>query len=103
MGSLRQGIALALICLIVLAFSVAGIAASFAAHIELNIDGILLIAIGLMMAGIFGLMLLLLAREQGWIPARSKKEEAPGTAKKAAPGSSAAAEAKSSPQQAPGS
>jgi hypothetical protein len=103
MGSSRQGITLALICLIVLAFSVAGIAASFAARIELDIDGILLIGTGLMMAGIFGLMLLLLAREQGWIPARRKKEEAPGTEKKAAPASSAAAETKSSPQQAPGS
>jgi bacteriorhodopsin len=103
MGSLRQGITLTLICLVVLAFSVAGIAASFALRIELNIDGILLIAIGLMMAGIFGLMLLLLAREQGWIPARSKKEEAPGTAKKAVPASSAPAETKSAPQQASGS
>jgi bacteriorhodopsin len=103
MVSSRQGITLALICLVVLAFSVAGIAASFAARIELNIDGILLIAIGLMMAGIFGLMLLLLAREQGWIPAWSKKEEAPGTANKAAPPSSAAAETKSAPHQTSGS
>jgi hypothetical protein len=75
MESLRQRISLVLICVIVLIFSVAGIAAAFVTRIELDIDGILLIAIGLMMAGIFGLMLLLIARELGWIPARAKKAE----------------------------
>jgi hypothetical protein len=82
MASLRQGMTLALICVIVIAFSLAGIAAAFVTGIELNIDGILLIGIGLMMAGIFGLMLLLMARELGWIPARAKKVETSAAAEK---------------------
>lgn len=104
MGSLRQGMTLALICVVVLVFSVAAIVAAFATGIELNIDGILLIAIGLMMAGIFGLMLLLMAREQGWIPARAKKEASPAAAAKAAPGSPPGGEKNpAAPQQASGS
>jgi cytochrome c biogenesis protein CcdA len=74
MDSARQAITLALICLVVLVFSVAGIAAAFVTHIELNIDGILLILIGLLMAAIFGFMLLMMVRERS---AKSKQEGGP--------------------------
>ncbi len=84
MGNTRQGLAFALICLIVIVFSVAGIVAAFVTHIELNIDGILLVAIGLVMGGLFTLMLFQIAREHGWLPTRRKKET-PAAGEKAGP------------------
>lgn len=90
----REGILLALICLIPIAASVWGIIAAFTTHIALNIDGIMLVGVCLMMVGIFALMLYLLAREQGWLPAR-KKQNAKQDAAAPAP-----APSKSSPQAA---
>ena len=74
MKGTQEAIWLALICLVTLAASVWGIVAAFTTRIELNIDGIMLVGVCLLMAGIFSLMLLLLAREQGWLPARRKME-----------------------------
>jgi hypothetical protein len=68
--------ALALICAVVILLSIAGIAATFLTRLELNVDGILLLLSSLVMGGVFSLMLFLLAREEGWLPAR-KKQEAP--------------------------
>lgn len=87
MGSTRQGLTLAMISLVVIAFSVAGVVAAFVARIALDIDGILLIGTCLLMGGLFALMLLLIAREQGWLPARGK--DAPAAS---------APDAKSAPQ-----
>ncbi len=78
---------LALMCVIVILFSIAGIVANFVTRIELNIDGILLLLVCLVMGGLFFLMLLVLAREEGWLPTR-KKQELPAQAapaKQAAP------------------
>ncbi len=63
---------LAAICLVIIALSFAGAIAGFAAHIALDIDGILLLLTCLMMGGLFLLMLFIIAREQGWIPRRHK-------------------------------
>ncbi len=79
MGSTRQGLTLALISLVVMAFSVAGVVAAFVARIALDIDGILLIGTCLLMGGLFALMLLLIAREQGWLPTRAKDVPAAST------------------------
>ena len=75
----REGLVLAAMCLLVIALSVWGLYAAFATRIELNVDGIFLILVGLLMGGLFALMLYLMAREQGWIPAR-KREQAPAAA-----------------------
>jgi hypothetical protein len=92
MGNTRQGLTLALISLVVLAFSVAGIVAAFVARIALDIDGILLIGTCLLMGGLFTLMLFLTVREQGWLPSRTKQESPTA--------SSSSSEAKSAPQDA---
>ncbi len=76
MGKTREALILAAICLLLIALSVAGIVETFLEKIELNIDGILLLAVCLMMGGLFSLMLFLIARQQGWIPGGHKKEEA---------------------------
>jgi hypothetical protein len=80
MKSSLTSLTLALICVIVILFSIAGIVANFVTRIELNIDGILLLLVCLVMGGLFSLMLFVLAREEGWLP-RRKKAAAPDEGK----------------------
>lgn len=99
MKSSRESLGLALVCLVLIAASIWGIVAAFAARLELNVDGIMLICVCLLTAGIFSLMLFILAREQGWLPSRRKQEAAEAARAKqaaaaAAPSVQAAAQAK---------
>jgi hypothetical protein len=67
----QQGIlGLVGVCLFVILLSVAGLASDFITHLLGNIDGLLLFAICLMMAGLFALMLFVMAKEEGWLPSR---------------------------------
>ena len=80
------------ICLVIVALSVSGLASDILTRLDLDLDGLLLIMVSLLMAGLFLLMLFVIAKEQGWLPARPKKESAaaaPGA--KAAPTPAAAA------------
>ena len=88
----KQGVlSLVGICLLVLVLSVAGLASDFLARLNLDLDGLLLILICLMMGLLFLIMLLVIAREQGWIPQRHKKEAvAPAAPKPAVPRSAPA-------------
>src|SRR2546425_10485260 len=52
---------------------------SFTTRIELNIDGILMVCVGLLIGGLFSLMLFVIAREQGWLPTRRKQSESAAT------------------------
>jgi hypothetical protein len=70
---------LAAICLVIIALSVAGAVFDFISHLGLDMDGILLLLTCLTMGGLFALMLLLVAKEQGWLTSR-KKEAAPPSA-----------------------
>ena len=84
-------IGLAAICAIVVALSLLGLAGDFitgliGAHITM--DGLLLAMICLLMGGLFTLMLLLIARDAGWL------DWLPALRKKAAAGASAANPAK---------
>jgi hypothetical protein len=54
-----------------LALSIVGIVANFTTGLNLNIDGLLLLGVSLMMAAIFAGILLMLAKQWGWI---GKKE-----------------------------
>jgi hypothetical protein len=81
------------ICLVIVVLSVSGLASDVLTRLDLDLDGLLLIMVSLLMAGLFLLMLLLIAKDQGWLPAGHKKESAavaaPGA--KAAPAPAAAA------------
>lgn len=81
-------LALAAICLVIIALSVAGVVFNFTSHLGLDMDGILLLLTCLTMGGLFALMLLLIAKEQGWLPSRKKESPsasaAPAAAAKAA-------------------
>ena len=73
----RQGVlSLVGICLLVVALSVAGLASDFFTRLGLDLDGLLLILSSLLMGLLFLITLLMIAREQGWIPQRHKKEPA---------------------------
>ena len=67
------------ICVLIVLLSAAGLASVVITHLDLSLDGLLLIMTCLMMGGLFLLMLALIAKEQGWLPTRHKKEspEAP--------------------------
>lgn len=84
----QQGIgALLGICALMIVLSLAGLASDFITHLLGNIDGLLLFAICVMIAGLFALMLFQMAKEEGWIPARHKAADAtpaPAAAKPAA-------------------
>jgi hypothetical protein len=86
------------ICLLVVVVSVAGLASDFITRLDLSLDGLLLIMVSLLMAGLFFLMILLIASDQGWLPKRHKKEAAAAPAPK--PPAARAAPAKPQPEQA---
>jgi len=67
MSGQRAILGLAGVCLIVLVLSIAGLVADFSSHLEFNIDGLLLLGVCLMMGGTFAVMLLLIAKEYGWL------------------------------------
>ena len=67
--------------------SALGLAFNFITRLGLDLDGLLLILTCLLMGLLFLIMLYSIAKEQGWIPQRHKKEAAAATpaAKPAAP------------------
>jgi hypothetical protein len=74
-------------CLVIVVLSISGLASDIITRLGLDLDGLLLILVSLLMAGLFSLMLLLIAKDHGWIPTRNKTESAAAkpTAKAAAP------------------
>jgi hypothetical protein len=73
-------LALVGICLLILVLSGAGLASDFLTRLDLDLDGLLLILCSLLMGLLFLIMLFVIAKEQGWIPERHKKEPAPAPA-----------------------
>jgi hypothetical protein len=65
------------ICLVVLLLSFAGLASDFVTRLIGSIDGLLLLAICLMMFGLFAGMLFAMGKEEGWIPSRRHAADAP--------------------------
>jgi oxaloacetate decarboxylase gamma subunit len=73
------------ICLLMLVLSAAGLASDFLTRLGLDLDGLLLILCSLLLGLLFLIMLFVIAKEQGWIPERHKKEPAPAAAPSKAP------------------
>ena len=73
------------ICLLVLVLSAAGLASDFLTRLGLDLDGLLLILCSLLMGLLFLIALFSIAMDQGWIPARHKKESAAAAAAAPAP------------------
>ena len=72
------------ICLLIVVISVTGLASDFLTHLGLDLDGLLLVLVSLLMAALFSLMLLSIAKDQGWLPSRHKKQSAEALAPKPA-------------------
>jgi len=91
---------LVVICLVIVVLSVSGLASDVLTRLDLDLDGLLLIMVSLLMAGLFLLMLFIIAKEQGWLPGGHKKESAAAAAPgaKAAPAPAAARPAAAKPQ-----
>lgn len=85
------------ICLVILVLSASGLASDFLTRLGLDLDGLLLILCSLLMGLLFLIMLFVIAKDQGWIPQRHKKESAPAPAPK--PPAVRAAPAKSQSQE----
>jgi hypothetical protein len=85
--------------LLVVVLSAAGIASDFITRLGLDLDGLLLILCSLLMGLLFLIMLFVIAKEQGWIPARHKKEAA-AAAPAAKPAAPRAAPVKAQPEEA---
>ncbi len=78
---MKQGVlSLVGICAFVIAMSLLGLVWDIASGLIGNIDGLLLLFVCLFMGGVFSLMLFQIVKEQGWLPARLKKAEAPAGA-----------------------
>ena len=82
------------ICLLVLVLSAAGLASDFLTRLGLDLDGLLLILCSLLMGLLFLIALFSIAMDQGWIPARHKKEAAAAAAPAPKPAAPRAAPAK---------
>jgi hypothetical protein len=67
------------VCALVVLLSLFGFVSAFLTHLDLSLDGLLLILISLMMAAIFALTLLSMLKEAGLLPA-PRKAEAPQAA-----------------------
>ena len=79
----KQGVlGLVAICLLIVVLSGAGLASDFFTRLGLDLDGLLLILSSLLLGLLFLIMLIVIAKEQGWIPERHRKESpAPAPAK----------------------
>jgi len=78
------------VCLAVIVVSVFGLASDFITHLLGSLDGLLLLMISLMMVLIFGLILLSIAKDEGWL-GHKDTAAADSSAAKPAPKPAAAA------------
>jgi hypothetical protein len=64
----RDVLALVGVCVLVAVLSIIGLASVFLTHLDLSLDGLLLILVSLMMAALFGLTAFSIAKDLGWLP-----------------------------------
>jgi uncharacterized RDD family membrane protein YckC len=82
MNGKENPIELLVICAVVLVLSLLGILGGFSKGLFGNMDGILILGICLMMALIAAILLLVLAKEQGWLGKKSDSSGAPSATAK---------------------
>lgn len=70
----EEGIGMVAMCAIIILLSLGGLVAAFETRLVTSVDGLLLLMICLMMGGLFTLMLLLTAKDEGWLPSMHKKQ-----------------------------
>jgi hypothetical protein len=68
----QRPLVLLIICAVLLVLSIWGVVGGLSARLFGDIDGLLMLAVSLMIAVIFALMLFMLGKEQGWFDRRGK-------------------------------
>jgi len=76
MNGKENPLELLIMCAVMIAFSILGIVGGLTRDLFGNIDGLLILAICLLMVLVSALLLFGLAKEQGWI-GKSKSEDGP--------------------------
>jgi hypothetical protein len=70
MNGKQNPIELLVMCAVMLILSILGVVGGLSTRLIGSLDGLLIIAVCLTMALIFGILLLVLAKEQGWLGKR---------------------------------
>lgn len=73
---------LLIMCAVIVVFSIFGVVGGISSKLFGSLDGLLLIAICLVMLLVFSILLFVLARENGWLGGSKKDQATPATAKK---------------------
>jgi hypothetical protein len=81
MNGKQNPIELLVMCAVMLLLSILGVVGGLSTRLIGSLDGLLIIAVCLTMALIFGILLLVLAKEQGWLGKRGT-DSTPVTAAK---------------------
>jgi hypothetical protein len=83
MNGKQNPVELLVMCAVIVVLSILGVVGGISTRLAGSLDGLLMLAVCLMMALIFALLLLVLLKEQGWIGRKHGPSEA-GTAPPAA-------------------
>ena len=75
MNGKENPLELLVMCAVIVVLSLLGVAGGLMRGLFGSLDGLLMLAVCLMMALIFGILLLVLARDQGWLGRRGKKDD----------------------------
>jgi hypothetical protein len=70
MNGQENPVELLVICAVMLVLSILGIVGSLSARLKGNLDGLLMLAVCLMTALIFAILMFVLAKERGWLGKR---------------------------------
>ena len=81
MNEQEKPLELLVMCAVVLVLSLLGVGAGVSRDLLGTLDGILMLGACLLMALIAAILLLLLAKEQGWLGKHKQEETSPGKAK----------------------
>jgi len=76
MNGQENPVELLVICAVMLVLSILGIVGALSTRLRGNLDGLLMLAVCLMSALIFALLLLVLAKERGWLGKHDPKGNA---------------------------
>lgn len=80
MNEQEKPVELLVMCAVIVVLSVLGVIGGLSTRLIGSLDGLLMLAVCLMMALIFSLLLLVLAKEHGWLGKRKQDGDPAGSA-----------------------
>jgi hypothetical protein len=79
MNGKENPVELLVICAVMVVLGILGVISGISPLLLGSLDGLLMLFVALMMALIFGALLFVLAKQQGWIGKHQKSEASPST------------------------